>query len=344
GGIAVSETEYMATTILDEKTPLTQVIYSNVKEVVEQGKYIFDTLWKTAIPADQKIMEIENGVILSDIKIIKNNNESLDQLYLMLENSKHDVVGLFPSINSFERQLKMGLLNILNGLLGKGVKIRILVPASIQQVIRILEKGTENDNEKAKTKLNFHLKSDNTVIVELKKPLELRCIDFGQNSGLGIVTVDGKESFIIETKDDNMDSALNAIGTCVHINSKQMALSFVSIFEYLWSQIDLTEKVKAHDKMQEEFINVAAHELRTPIQPILGMADYLYKSTDITEDKKELISIISKNAKRLKRLSNDILDISRIEGKSFVVQKENIDLISVIRTHINDFIHRNKRR
>ncbi len=139
-----------------------------------------------------------------------------------------------------------------------------------------------------------HIKSDNTVIVELKRPLELRCIDLGQNLGLGIVTGDGKESFIIETKDDNTDSSLNAIGTCVHINSKQMALSFVSIFEYLWSQIDLTEKVKVHDKMQEEFINVAAHELRTPIQPILGMADYLYKSTDITEDKKELSPLLVK--------------------------------------------------
>jgi K+-sensing histidine kinase KdpD len=332
----------MATTVLEEKTPLTQVIYSNVKEVVEQGKYIFDTLWKTAVPADQKIMEIESGVVFSDIKIIKNNSESLSHLYTMLENSKHDVVGLFPSINSFERQLKMGLLNLLNGLLDKDVRIRILVPARIQQVIRILEKGTENANEKKKTKHSFQVKSDNTVIVELKKPLELRCIDFGKGSGLGIITVDGKESFITETKDDDMDSGLNAIGTCVLINSKQMALSFVSIFEYLWSQIDLTEKVKAHDKMQEEFINVAAHELRTPIQPILGMADYLYKSADITQDKKELIAIISKNARRLKRLSNDILDISKIEGKSFVIQKENFDLISVMRIHINDFIHRNK--
>ena len=115
-------------------------------------------------------MEIESGVIFSDIKIIKNNSESLNQLYTMLENSKHDVVGLFPSINSFERQLKMGLLNLLNGLLDKDVRIRILVPASIQQVIRLLEKGTENANEKKKTKYNFHVKSDNTVIVELKKP------------------------------------------------------------------------------------------------------------------------------------------------------------------------------
>ena len=46
GGVAVSETEYMATRCVSkEEKPLTQVIYSNVKEVVEQGQYIFDTLW-----------------------------------------------------------------------------------------------------------------------------------------------------------------------------------------------------------------------------------------------------------------------------------------------------------
>ena len=45
GGIAISETEYMATTVLQESAPLTEVIYSSIKEVVEQGQYIFDTLW-----------------------------------------------------------------------------------------------------------------------------------------------------------------------------------------------------------------------------------------------------------------------------------------------------------
>ena len=50
GGLAVSESEYMATTVLEQAQPLTQVIYSNVKEVVEQGQYIFDTLWNTAVP------------------------------------------------------------------------------------------------------------------------------------------------------------------------------------------------------------------------------------------------------------------------------------------------------
>jgi two-component system, OmpR family, sensor histidine kinase VicK len=44
----------MATTVLEEAKPLTQVIYSNVKEVVEQGQYIFDTLWNASIAAEKK--------------------------------------------------------------------------------------------------------------------------------------------------------------------------------------------------------------------------------------------------------------------------------------------------
>src|ERR671918_3149448 len=61
GGIAVSEAEYMATTVLKESAPLTEVVYSNIREVVEQGQYIFDTLWNTATPAEQKIKELEQG-------------------------------------------------------------------------------------------------------------------------------------------------------------------------------------------------------------------------------------------------------------------------------------------
>ena len=75
GGIAVSESEYMATTLLEEAKPLTQVIFSSVKEVVEQGQYIFDTLWNTAIPAEQKIREIEEGVMPIRTRLLEKQDE-----------------------------------------------------------------------------------------------------------------------------------------------------------------------------------------------------------------------------------------------------------------------------
>ena len=80
GGIAVTESEYMATTLLEEAKPLTQVIFSSVKEVVEQGQYIFDTLWNTAIPAEQKIREIEEGVVPIRTRLINKQDEIIKQI------------------------------------------------------------------------------------------------------------------------------------------------------------------------------------------------------------------------------------------------------------------------
>ncbi|MFL6378381.1 MAG: hypothetical protein ACJ72R_13095 [Nitrososphaeraceae archaeon] len=87
GGLAVSETEYMATTVLEEAKPLTQVIFSSVKEVVEQGQYIFDTLWNTAIPAEQKIREIEEGIIHYETKIIEDPNQIIEEISRITANS-----------------------------------------------------------------------------------------------------------------------------------------------------------------------------------------------------------------------------------------------------------------
>jgi len=73
--------------------------------------------------------------------------------------------------------------------------------------------------------------------------------------------------------------------------------------------------------MQREFIDIAAHELRTPIQPILGLAETLYSHTNDPEQAKSL-EVIRRDAKRLMRLSADILDVTRIEGKSLELKEE----------------------
>src|SRR5947199_10404004 len=86
GGIAVSESEYMATTLLEEAKPLTQVIFSSVKEVVEQGQYIFDTLWNTAIPSEQRIREIEEGVVPIRTRLLEKQDEIIKEI-IRLNNS-----------------------------------------------------------------------------------------------------------------------------------------------------------------------------------------------------------------------------------------------------------------
>ena len=71
------KTRYMATTVLQEAQPLTEVIYSNVDEVVAQGQFIFDTLWKNATVAQKKIKELKEGIKSFETKLITESSDSL---------------------------------------------------------------------------------------------------------------------------------------------------------------------------------------------------------------------------------------------------------------------------
>ena len=89
------------------------------------------------------------------------------------------------------------------------------------------------------------------------------------------------------------------------------------------------EQLRAHDKIQQEFINIAAHELRTPIQPIISSSDVLLSK--IKDSKyRELLDIVSRNANRLRRLAEDILDVSKIESHSLLLHKEQFNINDVI--------------
>ncbi|MFL6369361.1 MAG: sensor histidine kinase, partial [Nitrososphaeraceae archaeon] len=133
------------------------------------------------------------------------------------------------------------------------------------------------------------------------------------NAKATILVVDRRESLVIELKDDTKSTFVEAVGLSTYSNTKAGVLSYVAIFENLWIQSDLYEQLKRHDKMQKEFINIAAHELRTPIQPILGLTENLLSHTEDIEQAK-LLQVVSRNAKRLQRLTEDILDVTKIES------------------------------
>jgi signal transduction histidine kinase len=102
------------------------------------------------------------------------------------------------------------------------------------------------------------------------------------------------------------------------------------------------DRLKIQEKMQKEFINVAAHELRTPIQPILGLSEILRSRLTKGKDWQghDLLDIIIRNAKRLQRLAEDILDVTRIESQSLKLKKEQFDLNQIVSQTVED--HRNQ--
>src|SRR5215472_1983655 len=97
------------------------------------------------------------------------------------------------------------------------------------------------------------------------------------------------------------------------------------------------EQLKLHDKMQREFINVAAHELRTPIQPILTLTQILHSKINDSQQQ-ESLDIIFRNAKRLKKLSDELLYITRHETQTLEFKKEQFDLNEVIVHAIDDVV------
>jgi signal transduction histidine kinase len=102
-------------------------------------------------------------------------------------------------------------------------------------------------------------------------------------------------------------------------------------------QLALANKqLKVHDKMQQEFINIAAHELRTPIQPILGLTQFI-RSDSKDAKQCELLDVTIRNAKRLKRLTEDILDVTRIENGSLIVNLETFNLNQIISDIVEDY-------
>ena len=148
--------------------------------------------------------------------------------------------------------------------------------------------------------------------------------------------MDRKYSLTIELKDYTKPISIEAIGLATYSNSQSTVSSYASIFETLWTQTELYQKLKESEKIKDDFVHIAAHELRTPIQPILGLADILRSKLTDGGREAEYLDVIIRNAKRLQRLTQDILDIARIESKSLNLKKESFNLSEMILSAIAD--------
>jgi two-component system, OmpR family, sensor histidine kinase VicK len=322
GGIAVSESEYMSTTTLREKQLLTQVFYSNANEVVKQGQYVFDTFWYKAIPAEDRIREIEEGIKPDFIETIRDPTRVQNIAFDLVKSSKEEILTIFSTSNAFFRQERTGGIALLNEAAKYSNRnVRILVPyhAKIEELIKSWEISNDTTNNKEKT-----------------QKIVIRFLDPALQTKISLLIVDRKSSLAVELKDDTQEIIQHAIGLSSYSNSKSTVLTYVSIFETLWQQTEMYEHLKVHDKMQKEFINIAAHELRTPVQPILGLSEILQSKV---KDKEQLrlLDVISRNAKRLQNLTENILDVTKIESDRLKINRKIFNLNDTVTNLLADY-------
>jgi signal transduction histidine kinase len=144
----------------------------------------------------------------------------------------------------------------------------------------------------------------------------------------------GNLNVSIENKDHDEISSLTA----------SFNTMIASIKNYIKKQNELkedlekvNEELKHKDELRNEFINVAAHELKTPVQPILGLCELLRdRETDVIKDQ-EILDIIIRNSKRLLKLTEDVLDVTRIEKGNLILKKENFNLKEMVLEVLNEF-------
>ncbi len=303
GSIAVNDFEFLGSTTWRETQLLTPVTYSNEKEVVEQQRYIFDTFWKKAISFDQRIMEIEEGIIPKVIETFDNSFDIQDRIFDLLNSANNEILIISSSSNAFHRQKKAGSIQKLLEISQNKpwIAIKILTPKDIE---------IENMADKM-TNSNFTFR--------FTEPL----------SKVSFLMVDRKYSLVVELKDDSKKTLAEAKGFAIYSNSTPTVSSYAAIFNSLWKQAEMYQQLKIQEKMQKEFINTAAHELRTPVQPIIGITEIIRKELKDGRQK-DLITVISRNAQRLKKLSEDIIDVTRIESNSLNSDKEHFKIKELI--------------
>jgi two-component system sensor histidine kinase VicK len=303
------------------------MVTSTVKVFVQQQQYFFNTLWEKAIPAEQRIKEIEEGRAPEKLEIIQDTQKSIGRAFDIMNKTQKELLVLFATPRTFTFALRGEAADIYRKLSKNGVDIKLLVPRGGADQFE-----EENNEQIAK------------VREEISSSINLRSSDVDLNTRITIMISDRNEFMSWELKDDTLNDPYLAGGIATYSNIKALASSYATIFDNLWKITEFAEnlrianiKLENNDKAMKEFINIAAHELRTPIQPILGLSEMLPDARNDPQQHGKFVEIIVRNAHKLENLAEDILDVTRIESGRLQLSMEMIDLYELVDSVVHDF-------
>jgi signal transduction histidine kinase len=339
----VSEKQFQSTVekMIDGKM-IQNVLHSTEPLYIQHYQSLFEDIWNSAIEVQERIRQIETGSTLETTIVIENAAKTKLYFIDMVQNASKEILILFPSLNAIKREVIMGIIDLLKLKSSENIKIKVLSPVNDKVKELLLSNNIDSKNKTA----------ENILCREIRKPDDLIST---------IVIVDRKHVLATELKDDSKEFFEEAIGLSTYSKSKPTILSYISIFESLWAQTEMSEDLKiANEKLlkseqlEREFINIAAHELRTPTQAIMGYTELdreiledILKNTESIKNEELRNNIIhlskhfdalSRNASRLDGLINNLLDVAKIESNSLnslQLQKEKIELVKVINNSIN---------
>ena len=249
-------------------------------------------------------------------------------------------MAIFPTVKSVRSTYKLALIQQLilktqsnfndsntnhDNSIDNNPKIRIIIPQ---------DKEIDDITQRIRQNKNTHVRNISGIN------------DIFMDKAIFII-IDKKTSIIIKTGDqvnnddcdgDNKNRDFSPKKEMVFSYSRydnetdngQVVFSHIAAFEMIWKLTGALQKVTNNDQVKEDFVNICAHELRSPIQPILGLS-ILVKNKITDANQREILDVIIRNARRLKRLADDLLEVTKIESNLIKLDKEKFNL--------NDFLN-----
>ncbi|HYY67790.1 MAG TPA: hypothetical protein VE572_05535, partial [Nitrososphaeraceae archaeon] len=216
--------EYRASPSIKPGVPPDVLIRSTAKVFVEQQQFFFETLWNKAIPAKQKIKEIEEGRTPEKLEIIEDTQKSISRAFDIMNKTQKELLVLFATPHTFTLALRAGTADIYRKMSENGVGIKLLIPRGADEI--------EENEQIAK------------VREEISPSINLRLSEVDLNTRITIMISDRKEFMSWELKDDTLDDPYMAGGIATYSNIKALASSYAIIFDNLWKITELAENLR----------------------------------------------------------------------------------------------------
>ncbi|HEY7776985.1 MAG TPA: hypothetical protein VIA09_00460, partial [Nitrososphaeraceae archaeon] len=247
-------------------------IYNNDNRIVELQNYVFENLWENSVSEHDKSSILEVGVEPEEVKVLSDPVEIRNTYLNLIESAKSEISLIIATPNALQRNYKGGIISkLIEASEKRNVTVNLMIPTYDNDKIQ----DDFLHSESLAKNFKFRMKSIAPVTTQTHKIKTTFLI------------VDKKSVFIIDVKDDNKQNFIEAVGYATFHTSKSRTESYNFIFDTVWRQADLYEslreanrnliysyqKLEEHDAMEKEFINLAAHELRTPSQSIIGYSE-----------------------------------------------------------------------
>ncbi len=246
--------------VSQETSPLSQAIITSVKGMVEAQEYLFENLWKNAIPAQYKIKEIEEGIKPTFTEILRDAHGIQKLVFDLVSSTKEEILMIFfqhTAIgNTFlvEESVHKIMELLKDVVIQNKVRVRILTSNYIrEQIERLIEKQKIRTSSKEIGRQKEETEDDVGGLVRLGKQgkIEIHLIDAIEEqqhihlqTKVSILIVDSKVSLVEEPNTNNKEEN-NSTGDLVlatYSNSEATLLAYISIFETLWAQTELKQK------------------------------------------------------------------------------------------------------